>query len=143
MFGWSCCFFKLSLHMSDGKKLRSLAPVWCVCEHKRTNINWKQGSDLHLKKHFHYFHIWRQKMQKPPTLKSVLKIKIFVFKNKCKFKKSLYIEIWPFLELSLYDDLLQKKKNKIINHREVWRTPLSIRIHKVITVDIKAATGGQ
>lgn len=26
-------------------------------------------------------------MQKPPTLKSVLKIKIFVFKNKCKFKK--------------------------------------------------------
>lgn len=58
-------------------------------------------------------------MQKPPTLKSVLKIKIFVFKNKSKFKKSLYIEIWPFLELSLYNDLLQKKKNKIINHREV------------------------
>lgn len=48
-------------------------------------------------------------MQKPPTLKFVLKIKIFVFKNKCKFKKSLYIEIWPFLELSLYNDLLQKK----------------------------------
>lgn len=51
-------------------------------------------------------------MQKPPTLKSVLKMKIFVFKNKCKFKKSLYIEIWPFLELSLYNDLLQKNKIK-------------------------------
>lgn len=51
-------------------------------------------------------------MKKLPTLKSVLKIKIFVFKNKCEFKKSLYIEIWSFLELILYNDLLQKNKIK-------------------------------